>query len=65
MSEAGENNFWHETRPHDEECQKARVAAKLANLQYPPCMPGCRVGQPWATLRLLPEQRERRRHGST
>lgn len=63
MPEIGENDYWHETRPHDDECQKDRVAARLAGADYPACAPGCRVGQPWPTLRLLPADRRNRYSG--
>ncbi len=56
-----DSDFWHEVRPHDDECEKARITAKMANLPYPPCTPGCRVGQPWPTVRLLPSDREKAR----
>lgn len=45
-------NFWHTTRPHDDDCQARRVGAAQEQKPMPPCLPHCRVGKPWATLRL-------------
>jgi hypothetical protein len=54
--ESNEKPYWHTTRLHDELCAARRVAAAKDQKPAPPCIPGCRVGQPWPTLRLLPEQ---------
>jgi hypothetical protein len=53
MSEVGENGFWHTTRPHDDECEILRAKGATA------CIAGCRVGQPWPTVRLLPSDQEK------
>jgi hypothetical protein len=58
-------NFWHTTRPHDDECEKARAIAKQASLPMPPCVPGCRVGQPWPTCRLDDARRPKDAHDKT
>lgn len=44
---------WITTRPHDEECVRLHDEAKKARLPQR-CVQGCRHGQPWPTLRLLP-----------
>jgi len=44
------------TRDHDQECRAARALARDRG-QPEKCAPGCRAGQPWPTLRLLPRQR--------
>ena len=44
------------TRPHDEACAAQRATARVARARPPPCLPGCSVGEPWPTLRLLPKQ---------
>lgn len=63
MTSNEEKLYWHTTRPHDDACAAQRVAALSARQPEPPCIQGCRVGQPWPTLRLLPEQLRHLRQG--
>ena len=44
-------DYWWTTRPHEDECWKQREAAKKAGTKQE-CLPGCRHGQAWPTLRL-------------
>ena len=50
-------SYWHDTRPHEPECQGRKTAAKLQKKPEPECMRGCRYGQPWETFRMEPERR--------
>ena len=52
-------DFWHTTRGHDPGCAMGKVLAEARGkaVKKIACTDGCRHGEPWPTLRLLPAER--------
>jgi hypothetical protein len=55
---SGQNAFWLTTRPHEDNCPCRQIDGQPKPPATAQCVPGCRVGNPWPTLLLLPHERK-------